>query len=133
MRAYRRQGRRRYCCQFASDSADLLTTLRWRAKEKTFWVSKVAQGWLETCQKCIIHLNKICTVNQFPQMYRNWMNSLGVQPRVNYLYSGSTSTSLSHLFSFSLLLAITRMSCVNFLYSGTTFFNFTFTFHHLDA
>ena len=22
-----------------------------------------------------------------PQMYRNWMNSLGVQPRVNYLYS----------------------------------------------
>ena len=39
------------------------------------------------------------------QMYRNWMNSLGVSPRVNYLYSGSdfvlTAKSLSLSFSIS--------------------------------
>ena len=56
----------------------------------------VCANWNQTTEA----INKCET-----QMYRNWMNSLGVSPRVNYLYSGSdfvlTAKSLSLSFSIS--------------------------------
>ena len=53
----------------------------------------VCANWNQTTEA----INKCET-----QMYRNWMNSLGVSPRVNYLYSGMEYVfkSLSLSFSF---------------------------------
>ena len=82
LRAFRRRGKRRYsykhhhCFPLSSE-----------------YVCRNRNQTSESINKCET------------QMYRNWMNSLGVSPRVNYLYSGSdfvfTTKSLSLSFSIS--------------------------------
>ena len=82
LRAFRRRGKRRYSYKHHHSfplSSEYVCTNRNQTSES---------------------INKCET-----QMYRNWMNSLGVSPRVNYLYSGAdfvlTAKSLSLSFSIS--------------------------------
>ena len=95
LRAFRRRGKRRYsskhyhcplnmCVQIGIKQLNRSTNVKPRCRRL------IANS--ETANKCET------------QMYRNWMNSLGVSPRVNYLYSGMeyvfTTKSLSLSFHF---------------------------------
>ena len=96
LRAFRRRGKRRYSYKHYHCPLNMyvqigIKQLNRSTNVKPRWIRLIANS--QTANKCET------------QMYRNWMNSLGVSPRVNYLYSGSdfvlTAKSLSFSFSIS--------------------------------
>ena len=84
LRAFRRRGKRRYSYKHHHCfplSSEYVCTNRNQTTEP---INKCDVK--PRCRRLIANSE---TANKYEtQMYRNWMNSLGVSPRVNYLYSG---------------------------------------------